>query len=158
MPSQSFWRLPHCVIIKLLCTKPRHLQSTSLTRDTASGHPGKRVEGATPAVQSVQSSCLGRIGLAGLLPCAEARPVKPGQVYGRPHDRRNHSQTGSEILVVLGTSATQVATTNTNEGSVAKSRGGLASTGDISAIDQYHVQRATEPREAHTNGTVDRYS
>lgn len=47
------------------------------------------------------------------LPSAEARPVKPSQAHGYHHDRWNHTQTGSEILVLHGTSAHQVATTNT---------------------------------------------
>lgn len=84
MPSQSLWR-PHHVVTKLLCTPARHLPSISLVRETASGHqgtraPGNVLDGATPTVGSVRSSCLGRFGRAGFFPVLrldQSSPAKP---------------------------------------------------------------------------------
>lgn len=78
MPSQSL-RRPHYVIIDLLCTSPCHLASINVIRGRVLRNQGTR-RGATLTVESVQSSCLGRIARAGLFPVLsldQSSPAKP---------------------------------------------------------------------------------
>lgn len=68
--------LCHLAVVYDAPSSPKH---QSHQRDGVEA-PGKRVKGATPTIESVQSSCLGRIGRAGFSPVLRldhSSPAKP---------------------------------------------------------------------------------